>query len=330
LSTVLKIHFTTEDLARTTFLSEPAPLLELKLALITLHRRVRAPRLNGWRRAALARFPESARPLWDLAAGFSGAISTTAVSGDMDQALEVARGLSREEAVREARIWFGDGAVPSWGRDIVAGDRDLARNLTRALSGAYAAVLQPHWSAICASYHTEVDLHARRLVREGTVGMLTNLVPGGRWRDSWLEFDSPHHKEVHLQGRGLALAPTAFWWGPPLLAGRPDQAVVLVYPTHSPAHLQVEPEHDPLAGILGSTRAAVLRLVRRPTVTKDIAHLLGISLASASEHASALRAAGLVVSQRDGKAVLHHATPLGLDLINANSQRQDCSVGGAQ
>jgi hypothetical protein len=184
LSTVLKIHFTTEDLARTTFLSEPAPLLELKLALIALHRRVRAPRLNGWRRAALARFPESARPLWDLAAGFSGAISTTAVSGDMDQALDVARGLSREEAVREARIWFGDGAVPSWGRDIVAGDRDLARNLTRALSGAYAAVLRPHWSS-----------------------------PAGR--------QSPFgSRRMHCADRGawrcfvVGLLPTSLWWTP--------------------------------------------------------------------------------------------------------------------
>ena len=95
---------------------------------------------------------------------------------------------------------------------------------------------------------------------------------------------------------------------------------MLVYPSHSPSRLPVEPEHDPLVGVLGPTRAAVLRLLSRPTVTKDIADELGISRASASEHATALRAAHLVVSRRDGKAVVHHSTPLGFDLINANSR----------
>jgi DNA-binding transcriptional ArsR family regulator len=84
--------------------------------------------------------------------------------------------------------------------------------------------------------------------------------------------------------------------------------------------LQVEPDDDPLVGILGPTRAAVLRLLSRPTITKDIARRLDISAASASEHATALRAARLVNSSRDGKAMRHHATPLGLDLINTNSR----------
>jgi DNA-binding transcriptional ArsR family regulator len=150
--------------------------------------------------------------------------------------------------------------------------------------------------------------------------MLTDLVPGACWHDDRLEIDTPHHREIRLRGRGLALAPSAFWAGPPLLAGAPDEPALLVYPSHTPASLQFGPDHDPLAGILGSTRAAVLRLLGCPTVTKDIARRLGISLASASEHATALRAARLVNSRREGKAVLHHATPLGLDLININSQ----------
>ncbi len=150
--------------------------------------------------------------------------------------------------------------------------------------------------------------------------MLTSLVPGARWHDTRLEIDTAHHREIRLGGRGLALMPTAFWAGPPLLADAPEQPVLLVYPSHTPALLRTEPDHDPLAGVLGPTRAAVLRLLSHPTVTKDIARKLGISAASASEHATALRAARLIISCRDGKAVLHRATPLGLDLINTNSQ----------
>jgi DNA-binding transcriptional ArsR family regulator len=194
------------------------------------------------------------------------------------------------------------------------------QRITRAFSSGYAAILRPHWPAIRASHHTELTHHGRLLARQGTVGMLTNLAPGARWHDAQLDIDTPQHREIRLRGRGLALAPTAFWSGPPLLADAPDQPVLLVYPSHTPTVFRIEPDHDPLVGVLGPTRAAVLRLLGRPTVTKDIARRLGISRASASEHATALRAARLIVSQRDGKAVLHHATPLGLDLINTNSR----------
>jgi DNA-binding transcriptional ArsR family regulator len=319
---MIRIHFTAEDLGRTRFLAEPAPLMELKLALVTLHRRDAAPRFSQWRRAALTRFPESARPLWDLVAAFSGAMSTIAVCGDIDEALGIARGLRRDQARRVSSLWFGagGGAVPSWLRAAADGDRDAMGCVIRAFSSAHAAVLRPHWPAICASHHTELARHGRRQARQGTVGMLTSLVPGARWHDDRLEIDTPHHREIRLHGRGLTLAPSAFWTGPPLLAGASDEPALLVYPSHTPASLGIEPDDDPLAGVLGPTRAAVLRLLGRPTVTKDIARRLGISPASASEHATALRAARLISSHREGKAVLHHATPLGLDLININSQ----------
>jgi DNA-binding transcriptional ArsR family regulator len=50
-------------------------------------------------------------------------------------------------------------------------------------------------------------------------------------------------------------------------------------------------------------RAAVLRLLSGGHTTGDIARRSGISAASASEPAAALRAAGLTVSRPDGKAV---------------------------
>jgi DNA-binding transcriptional ArsR family regulator len=301
-------------------------LTELKLALFTLRRRDVAPRFDRWRRAALTRFPESARPLWELVAAFSGSMSTIAVRGDIDEALDIAQSLTRDQARQVTSVWFGGRsahAVPSWLRAAAEGDRDAMRCVIRAFHSAYGAILRPHWSAICASHHTELARHGRRQARQGTVDMLTNLVPGARWHATddaaHLEIDTPHHQEIRLRGRGLVIAPSAFWVGRPLLAGAPDEPKLLVYPSHTPALLQIGPDHDPLAGILGPTRAAVLRLLGCPTVTKDIARRLGISPASASEHTAALRAARLVSSQRAGKAVLHHATPLGLDLININS-----------
>src|SRR5262245_58698613 len=175
-ASVIRVHFTAEDLGRTRFLPEPAPLMELKLALVALRRRDAAPRFNRWRRAALTRFPESARPLWDLTSGFSGAMSTIAVCGDLDEALSIARSLTRDQAHQVSSTWFGAGGVaaPLWLRHAAEGDRDAMRCVMRAFASAYATILRPHWAAIRASHHTELARHGRHQTRQGTVDMLVN------------------------------------------------------------------------------------------------------------------------------------------------------------
>jgi DNA-binding transcriptional ArsR family regulator len=72
-----------------------------------------------------------------------------------------------------------------------------------------------------------------------------------------------------------------------------------------------------LRRLFGRTRALVLRtLCDSNRTTGEIARSLDISMASASEHASLLRAAGLVASERYGNTVEHWLTPLGLDFLH--------------
>ena len=52
--------------------------------------------------------------------------------------------------------------------------------------------------------------------------------------------------------------------------------------------------------------------------TSELAELTGISLATASQHASVLRASGLITSARSGKSQIHEITPLGLGIIRAS------------
>jgi DNA-binding transcriptional ArsR family regulator len=44
---------------------------------------------------------------------------------------------------------------------------------------------------------------------------------------------------------------------------------------------------------------------------------VGISPGSASEQASVLREAGLIVSRRDGNRMIHQLTPLGMVILNS-------------
>lgn len=50
--------------------------------------------------------------------------------------------------------------------------------------------------------------------------------------------------------------------------------------------------------------------------TGQLAQRLDVSLVSASEHATVLRRAGLIVTARQGRAVLHTLTPPGADLLD--------------
>ena len=55
------------------------------------------------------------------------------------------------------------------------------------------------------------------------------------------------------------------------------------------APTSTESHSDPLAAVLGTTRARVLRALADEHTTSGLARVLGISLASASTHAAVLR-----------------------------------------
>jgi DNA-binding transcriptional ArsR family regulator len=108
-------------------------------------------------------------------------------------------------------------------------------------------------------------------------------------------------------------------------SGRP---ALVVYPM--PAALSsvgtVDTPADALTRLLGASRAAILSTVAGPGrhTTSSLARAVRISVSSTSEHTAALRAAGLITSQRDGTAVLHRPTPLARRLVYHNAST--CTV----
>ena len=59
--------------------------------------------------------------------------------------------------------------------------------------------------------------------------------------------------------------------------------------------------------------------------TGELARRIGISPATASHHATILREAGLVASERQGNQVLHQLSPAGADLLEADLTDADLS-----
>ncbi|TCC44911.1 transcriptional regulator [Kribbella capetownensis] len=318
---MLRILFTTDDLASTRFLPEPTPILELKFAAVGLRQGIRAPWGERWRNRALAAIPLSARPTVRHVGGhFSWAVSPTfAASPDLDEGMETFLSFGAERLREEMALYFSapNSGVAMW--SAFAGDRDAGRTLVHGTKTAFTATVEPYWPDIRANHHSELAQHGRLLACRGVRDALTTVIPGASWYDDCLQIDSPQDRTVRLAGRGLVITPTAFWTGPPLVGELPDQPVLLAYPAPAELSIRVGAESDSLAAILGVTRAAVLRLLSTEHTTGDIARELGISAASASEHSRSLRQARLISSRRDGKAVIHCATVLGLDLTRLNS-----------
>jgi hypothetical protein len=154
-----------------------------------------------------------------------------------------------------------------------------------------------------------------RLSEQGIGGALAGLYPGSRWDGTTLVVDVPEKSEHAPEGRGLTLMPSVFWTGRPTIDTHTDGSMLLVYPALTPVPLVDAEPRDPLAALLGRTRAPILKLLVEQRTTSELALKLGISAASASARAKTLRGAGLVVTRRTGKAVTHVATPLGLRLL---------------
>lgn len=140
-----------------------------------------------------------------------------------------------------------------------------------------------------------------------------------RWRAPVLEADYPVDRELRLDGRGLLLQPSFFCRGTPVVYRDPVLPPVLVYPVTHPGAPAVAEPGPWLGRLVGHTRSTVLRSIGNGCTTSELARRTGVSLASASQHASVLREAGLVRTLRHGSSVLHTLTPLGAALLRGGA-----------
>lgn len=253
------------------------------------------------------------------------------------QASEYVEGLDRlctapAEQLRE-ELSFAPrvaGIRSSWIGDFAVGNRVARQRLVRALSDYHQVAVAPYWSRIRTVLDNERAVRLDVMARQGLGAMLAGLAPTLRWKSSVLEVPdgglAPQaNRDVRLGGRGLILAPSLFEADPGLFMPWNDTAPILMYPISFDALAALQLWQDPsepagraLATLLGTTRAAALRVVADGCTTSELARRLNISPGGASQHATVLRESGLVTSRRHRNTVQHTITKLGTDLLNAS------------
>ncbi|GAA1745940.1 ArsR/SmtB family transcription factor [Luedemannella helvata] len=347
---MLKIFFSAEDVARITVLSEPDPIWEIVLSLFRLRGRHLDPALSAWRAAALAELrrphlsrsdptgpggdcPGAPRPDLSRQLGFLFALlpvsgyfadfltPSEAVGTDLDASLEAIRSTPAQLLRLDIDLLAASNPLPSTTAGLARGDTAVMTALTDTMRAYHDAVLAPMWTRVTSAFEAERTRLGRAALDGGVAGLLGSLSPLMSWHDGALHVTYPVDQELHLDGRGLVLVPSYFCWRYPVTLRDPDRRPVLVYPIARPSGW-VAPdgtELDPcvqLGALLGRNRAAVLVAVGGGCSTSELARRVGVSIAAASQHATVLRNAGLLMSLRHRHTMVHTLTPLGQAMLH--------------
>jgi len=314
---MLRVHLTPEDLLRVTIADRPMPLVELCLALMMIQRRDSHSVFASWRRRAGRALPRPAYPILNLLSPQgAGPLFLDPPSPDLDESLDQILSTSRTRAETELRaICSLDRPLTPWIRQLADQDRDAWQILEESVRSAYTNVITATWPRLQAGFQAETAWRTRVLAQQGLHATLMGLSPSARWNGLTLESDLSRDLDIHSRGLGIILQPSLFW--DYLLATfHPDGRLILIYPAVTPLPLrETASSGNPLTVLLGATRAQALRLLVQQHTTTDLAHELAVTAAAASMQAKTLREAGLISSQREGKAMWHWCTPLGMDLL---------------
>ncbi|WTY09376.1 winged helix-turn-helix domain-containing protein [Streptomyces canus] len=324
---LLRVHFTTEDVAHVRVAPAPDPLWEITNSFQLLTIQEASLVFGEWRRLVRPWVQRTGRLLAALLPprGYSPDFLTPDLGGDFDltNAVDVVLGTPRTDlrrdltklAVSSRRL----APLSAETRALADGDPEVLRRLGAALHTYHRQTLGPFWPHIRAQVDADRASRARAVLEGGTDGLLASFRPVLRWQPPVLEADYPVHREVHLAGRGLLLQPSFFCHRRPVTLAEPGPTPVLVYPIQHSLGWSREPGTPPLStelgALIGRTRAAILQDVVSGRTTGELAARLRVAGATVTHHTAVLRRAGLLLSVRHSKHVVHTITPAGLALL---------------
>ncbi|WP_344592248.1 winged helix-turn-helix domain-containing protein [Actinomadura vinacea] len=301
------------------------------LSIRALRERSRNALLGGWRTRTKERVPASAwtplLPLCPPSGAFAGFLMPEEGAATWEEGLASVLATPGERIARDLAGLSWKGRPPGWVSALAARDPRMMKTLERALRDYHHAGIAPYWERIQARIDLDRSCRLRVIAEGGVERLLSTLAVDIGWNSGTLKLHYHGHRELRLDGRGMILAPSVFCGRESVVKESADEPPVLFFPasTEFAGPLTVpdgpcDGHPDALAALLGPTRAAALQGVIGGTTTTELARRLGVTLSTASEHAKILREAGLIITGRMGRQVMHSITPLGAALFH-NGER---------
>lgn len=209
-------------------------------------------------------------------------------------------------------------------RSIFDDPSEVRDRYARMLERYWDLAFHEEWERLLPRIEHEVTDGARALVTRGIPGLVTELLPEGRWIDerSSIVVDKSWDGACDIAARGgLTFVPTVYGWPCVLLELNPPWPASVIFPLRDLRQTEVPhaSDHEVVAGFraLGDeTRLQIARLVaEHERSTKELAELLSLSDSAISRHLKILDAAGIVSGRRDGYFVLYRLQPDRFDVL---------------
>jgi DNA-binding transcriptional ArsR family regulator len=320
---MIRYEFELADLARLRFAI--SPMWELVISLRTLRDPGAAAMHLPWAREVRERVrgldllaPLGLVPPSGYIPDFLTPPPDTPLASFADE-LEAIRATPAARIRKEVGLRLERGLSPELGEPFLRNPRRAVERLADSLNAYWEVALEPYWPRVRSLLEADLLYRSRRLTEGGPAALFADLNPAISWRAAALEVENAYSTTVALEGRGLLLVPTAFPPHPATITSEFWQPTV-IYPARGVALLWESGRDAPaeaLSAVLGRGRASVLLALDAPRSTGDVARRLEITPGGASQHLSALRAAGLVTSNRHGRSVLYARSPLADELVGA-------------
>jgi DNA-binding transcriptional ArsR family regulator len=221
-------------------------------------------------------------------------------------------------------LWMLNRRTPATASGGAAADRN-AQQVAATVFDFCRSVVLPSWGQLRDRLEVEREAQARIAISGGVEGLLGALHPRFYWNPPVLVIADAADRDVHLGGRGLLLSPAIFLQARrhALIENEKESGMTTLAFSVGAAEIGVEGLNDSwdageqaLGALVGSTRAAALRVLTESCTTSALSERLGISLAGASKHATVLRKAGLITTARNRNTALHTLTSLGRALLH--------------
>lgn len=245
-------------------------------------------------------------------------VSRTRIEDQLDDLVRV------DPALLAADLEFVWGAqLPPRVRDLVDAGSDGLALLAERFAQYWDRALRDVWPRMLGVLEADIRQRSVALSGGGLYRLLNDLHPEISVRDGLMQVNKPHLPPETLHASAMTLTPSIFGWPNLIIQDGERGRFGLIYAARGVATtwegLQSQPRigGDPLALLLGRTRAAILRRADLPINTTQLARDLGQSLGSVNEHLTLLRDSGLLESNRSGRSVLYSQTSLARSLVDA-------------
>lgn len=307
-------------------------MLELEIGVRLLQERSHPVRFDAWRQRAAANVNRRLGPLFDFIPALGPSAGFLDLSGPEGPAefTERLRSAPAREIVKELEQWGTGLPRVSQSARRLRQDPSLIRHVADAVDSAHSLFIAPYWPRIEQFASADRSWRLQRLADHGVERLLSELNPRYiTWVPPVLHLTTASglDGDLHLAGRGLLLIPTVFGAHYPAFDYPDGGQPWITFPirdgadsTHAPASFTagaLAGTPASLRALLGRTRANVLWVIAEHAAcdTSQLAAHAHISPASASEHATVLRNAGLTALGRHGKHARHTLTPAGQALL---------------